>query len=74
MNLLSSVAKAGKSVKRVVLTSSVAAMTPLSMSNGKGANNNLCVPICACNLCHYECDLRLPAAKFMLLAEASRTG
>jgi nucleoside-diphosphate-sugar epimerase len=40
VNLLSSVAKAGKSVKRVVLTSSVAAMTPLSMSNGKGANNN----------------------------------
>lgn len=36
VNLLSSVAKAGKSVKRVVLTSSVAAMTPLSMSNGKG--------------------------------------
>lgn len=36
VNLLSSVAKTGKSVKRVVLTSSIAAMTPLSMADSKG--------------------------------------
>jgi nucleoside-diphosphate-sugar epimerase len=42
VNLLTSVAKAGKTVKRVVLTSSVAAMTPLTMANGKG-------PLCVCH-------------------------